>query len=389
MYFFYILLFILLIYLILFAYVKIYYNFWSLQPVFHYYNLFHWFSSPKIINPSLPLVNKFCNFKDIVSNDFSNVSNLHKQKCIHFLQTHYLRNKFTNYIPILSSFEPYFLNGSNHPSILSTFMDDTLLFENQKIIHDQEIIGMISSRPLEVHINSTFFNTYYVDYLCVHKQHRKQTIAPQLIQTHEYYQRHLNKNIQTSLFKREGVLTGIVPLTTYDTFIYDELNILILNPFYHVERITEKTMNQLCEFIKLNKNSFKCFITPCLSNFIELIKTNNIYVYVLKPLKKDDILSAYFFKNSHTLFNDRLTMECVVSISNCPLNQLFFEGFCACYLKMIKKIKTKQIIIENISHNYKLLSFITNTKMYTSPTAFFFFNYKTYSIKSEDCLILY
>ena len=55
---------------------------------------------------------------------------------------------------------------------------------------------MITSRPLEVYINSTCFWTYYVDYLCVHKQHRKKTIAPQLIQTHEYFQRHLNKNIQ-------------------------------------------------------------------------------------------------------------------------------------------------------------------------------------------------
>ena len=37
------------------------------------------------------------------------------------------------------------------------------------------------------------FKAYYVDYLCVDILYRKKNIAPQLIQTHHYNQRHLIK----------------------------------------------------------------------------------------------------------------------------------------------------------------------------------------------------
>ena len=66
--------------------------------------------------------------------------------------------------------------------------------------------------------NKNTFKAFYVDNLCVHKDMRNKGIAPKIIQTHEYIQRHKNKNICVSLFKREGNLTGIVPLTIYTTY---------------------------------------------------------------------------------------------------------------------------------------------------------------------------
>ena len=77
------------------------------------------------------------------------------------------------------------------------------------MITDRKIISAITSRPLNVLINNdknnknTNFRVYYVDYLCVDKLYRKKGIAPQIIQTHNYNQRYLNKNIVVSLFNRE------------------------------------------------------------------------------------------------------------------------------------------------------------------------------------------
>jgi hypothetical protein len=99
-------------------------------------------------------------------------------------------------------------------------------------ISNDKLIAVITGRPLHI----TFFNTnksnkikgeldvYYIDYLCVDKLHRKKNIAPQLIQTHEYNQSHLNRNICVSLFKREEELTGIIPLTVYKTYCFNMRN---------------------------------------------------------------------------------------------------------------------------------------------------------------------
>ena len=63
---------------------------------------------------------------------------------------------------------------------------------------------MMTSRKIELTIQNQKLDCFYVDYLCVHPDKRKQGIAPQLIQTHHYFQRRRNPNIYISLFKREN-----------------------------------------------------------------------------------------------------------------------------------------------------------------------------------------
>jgi len=58
---------IILLYIILFAYIKIKFNFWSIQPVIQYYNILHWFMSDTVIRKELPLLNKYCNMRDITN----------------------------------------------------------------------------------------------------------------------------------------------------------------------------------------------------------------------------------------------------------------------------------------------------------------------------------
>ena len=74
-------------------------------------------------------------------------------------------------------------------------------------------------------LNKISFPVYYVDNLCVHPLYRNKNIAPQMIQTQEWFQRQNNKKIKVSLFKREGDLTGIVPLTVYNNNSYRKLTV--------------------------------------------------------------------------------------------------------------------------------------------------------------------
>ena len=58
---FYIIFGILLLYLILRGIFKIKFHFWSVQPVFHIYDLQHWCNPYKVIETELPTVNKYVN----------------------------------------------------------------------------------------------------------------------------------------------------------------------------------------------------------------------------------------------------------------------------------------------------------------------------------------
>jgi hypothetical protein len=144
----------------------------------------------------------------------------------------------------------------------------------------------MTGRPIHVVINNkdAFFDAYYIDYLCVDKNQRKNGIAPQMIQTHEYNARHLNKNIKVSIFKREGELTGIVPICVYSTYGFNVstwTKPINLDAIYSLLEINAQNFHFLYDFIKNKSNKFDMIINTSVSNIIELIKTKNIFVYTI------------------------------------------------------------------------------------------------------------
>lgn len=395
----YLIIFILIVlYLSLTLYIKLTYKFWAYQPVFHFYNIFYWFKSPDVIDKNYPLVNKYCNFKNIKTFNFNDLTALDLQYIVNFLRLNFLRSKQANYLPTLESFSTNFLN--NNPSYISIYSDNKILFDssNNYNFDFREILGVMTGKPLNVKLNTNknikkVFPVYYIDYLCVHKNYRKEGLAPEIIQTHEWYQRH-NSNIKVSLFKREGKLTGIVPLTSYNTYAYKKIKISrLIDPDLNVVLITPQTAHILLDFIKIMNNKFYCIITPNISNFLDMIKNKILYIYVLR--NNNDIIATYFFKNTHTVYkmnNKEINaIECIGSISNCPYDNIFYNGFTICYYYLCKNLKSKLLLIENISDNKLLINSLNNTNEYfaESPTAYFFYNYVHPSIISDKILVIY
>ena len=204
--------FLVLIMMILMIYVKVKHRFWSIQPVFHIYSIRNWFFPKGIIHQDLPVPNKFCDFfytKTIKIKEIEEIEDSEAKKYksnilffspalekhfITFVERNYLQTKNVKYSPTKENIIPYFKNH-NHPSYLT-------YYTNQ--INDiNSISGYITSRPLEVFLDGYNLLVYYVDYLCVDKNQRKKGVAPKLIQSHLYKQRHDNKSIDIVLFKRE------------------------------------------------------------------------------------------------------------------------------------------------------------------------------------------
>ena len=402
--YYYLLIFIFVLLLIFKVYVKITYKFWAYQPVFHHYNIFYWIYPCGIINEDLPKVNKFCNFTNIVTKEFHQYTKNELEDIMQLIQCNYYRSREANYLPTLESFSSYFI-GHNSKTYISTYFDKTFIMDekNSTIIKDKSIIGIITGRPLNITLkNKPSFKVYYVDYLCVDKEHRNKDIAPQLIQTYEYTQRHSEKNCSVSLFKREGKLTGIVPLCVYNTYQFDISSIIkvrLSQDSMQLIEINKLNIRLLIELITNKRNEFECFILPDFSNLLNLINNNTYKIYGI--LEKDTLLACYCFRNSFMSYNltslidtnkkSQIAVEFFASINNCDHKEIFINGFTLAVYKYSKKNKADLVTIENIGHNNIITNELFSQKIcskFESPTAYFYYNYAKYPILPEQAFIL-
>jgi GNAT superfamily N-acetyltransferase len=389
----YILCFGILIIFIIYIYIRIKYGFWVQQPVYHTYDFG---KSPGIIDHSLPTKNKYTNFREIDTIIISDLTSIQRKRFINLIKANYSQNKDNIFSPQSENIMPYFIGHNDKPFISFFYKDDHMLdLKKGNMITDRKIIGSITSRPLHILINNgdkdANFYAYYADYLCVDKLHRKKGIAPQLIQTHHYNQRQLNKNIVVSLFKREGKISGIVPLCVYSIYGFQVdtwTRPSDLSGEYKLLEINQQNFRFLYDFIRTNSNKFDIVISVEAANIIELIKTKNIFVYVI--LCDKQIISCYFFRKSCVQNKNGLyILKCFASICNCEMD-VFIHGFKISFWKIAAENYFGFASIENLSHNDIL---INNIIQKTSPTiirtsSYYFYNFAYKPFKPEKCLII-
>jgi hypothetical protein len=394
----YILCFGVLVIFLIYIYIRLKYGFWVIQPVFHVYDLGYMFNPPGIIEHSLPEKNKYTNFKDIATIVFSELSSIQKTRFLNLIKTNYLQNKDNIFSPQSDNIMPYFI-GHNDKSFVSFYNIDNHMIDLKKgtMITDQQIIGAMTSRPLNVIINNDKrnkykkFRVYYVDYLCVDKFNRKKGIAPQLIQTHHYNQRHVNKNIVVSLFKREDELTGIVPLCVYSTYGFQVdkwTKPQELTGQYKLLEINGTNYRFVYDFIRNNSNKFDIIIKADMANILELIKTKNIFAYAV--LCDENILCCYFFRKSCVQIEKGLeALSFFSSICDCE-EDIFIQGFKISFWKIAAENFFGFAVLENISHNNIVINNIMlKTKpLIISPTAYFFYNFAYPTFHSEKVLMI-
>jgi hypothetical protein len=377
-----------------FIYIRLKYKFWSIQPVFHFYDFHYWIKNVGIISNELPKKNKFTNFQNIKTHTSNSLTDNQWKNIVAFIQLNYLRNKYNIFHPKLENVKNYFI-GHNYPCYWSIYQIDEMIHNsNNNIIENNKIIGIMSSRPLKCIINNNNinFDLYYVDYLCVDKYYRNKNIAPQIIQTHEYNQSHSNKKISVSLFKREEELTGIIPLTCYDTYCYDIFNFTNsseLNININIKLLTcdKQNIYYFYHFMKEYSYKWNIYIFPTISNLYNLIESKNIFIKM--SVIDGEIISAYIFKKTCTyLDKNKEVLSCIGSINGEYLNNdEFINVFNLFIVSLLKENKNIHFLsIENISDNHILNNY--NNYLFKSPTAYFFYNFAHSPFKSNKCLII-
>lgn len=387
---------ILLILFVIVVYIKIKYGFWAIQPVFHIYDLHFMMFPPGIINHELPEKNKYTNFDNIVTYKYDTLTKMKKDQILFFIKCNYLNNKSNFFNPKYENIYPHFI-GHNYSCFISIYNEPVKIrdINNDNIINDNKIIGIMTTRPINIYINKNThkmsFTSYYVDYLCVDKFHRKMGIAPQIIQTHHFNQSHSEQNICISLFKREEQLTGIVPLCFYYTYGFSAKTWhkpFNLDSKFKVININSQNFHLLFDFIINNNKQFEIVINTEVYNIIELVKTHNIHIYCV--IENNSIVCCYFFRKSCTFVEKTLeVLTCFASI-NSTNNTVFIQGFKISFWEIAYKYNFGYSAIENISHNNIIIeNLIQKTKPdIISPTAYFFYNFAYYTFEPQKVLII-
>ena len=394
-YLYFIIIFIIIIFLIFKLYIKIKYNFWSNQPVFHKYNLLNWIYKRGIINDELPKSNRYCNFYNIIVSEYNELEeNIIKeiiellQKKKHYLESEKLtsdkKNIHFNYsLLTIPTFTSYFI-GCNSKSFISTYRTKHP-FDFKDGIEKTLPYAIMTTRPLNITLKNTqTFKIYYIDFLSVHYDYKDTDVFKEIFQTHEYIQRYKNKNIKVLLYKPEEIIPGIVPFIYYNNYLFIIKQLpkpVSIHTALQLIEINKQNIRLLITLIYKLKNKFDCFIIPDLTNLINLITTGIYYVYGI--IEKDTLISCYFFRKSLKQDN---TIICFASISNC-YNKLFLTGF-----SMAKnKFDLSLILIENISHNNIIINNLVLLNIipkYIDFSYYYLYNYLNRQIIPEKIFIL-
>ena len=380
-------------YICFLALMRIYHPFWSIQPVYHFYDLKYLWKNG-VINKRLPEKNKYIKLDNVEIKNIKNITPYELKKCVYFIQDHYLNTIDVVYKPSIKNISSYFENH-NQNCYFSFYKKINYLVDvkNDTIINSYDIIGMVTSKPIYLHFNNKnnkkSLNVYYIDYLCIDVNERKKNIVPELLQTHEYNQRRLNRNINVCLFKREGHIMFIIPVVLYFAYCYEinSINIVPLKSNYKCIQINKNNSKLLLNLLDKTKNKFSLFGITDLSNILTLITKKVYYIYIL--VKYDNPVAGYFYRNPMLKYNNNLVLELNSSICICDVN-LFYLGFIESYKNVSKDLNQKYIILEEISDNLYLNYTLKSIyKLYFSnPYSYYLYNYSHKILKPEKVFLL-
>ena len=376
------------------CYNKIKNPFWSIQPIFHPYNAYYKWFPPGIIethnNDNLvPQRKKYINTTNIIIKPIISFSLETFKDITSFIRKFYCNEKNVFYNPTTNNILPYFHYSDK--SYIGLYYLNNALF------------GCITSKPLYVEINHQIVNTHYIDYLCIHKEHRRKGLAPELIQTILNYNKKKDKLSSTFLFKRETKFNSIEPLTKYNTYAYnltdkswDTIHTcknnqnkqqIFLPSGISLIKININQINILFNFLKIIKKNYKIYSCENLSILIELIKTENIFIYCL--FQGNEIIAAYFFKDATTMYNNKRSMECFCTLNNSTIPDIFILGFYKALEKMVTKFPV--LLLENTADSNIIIDKLHqfHQPKFIHKMAYYYYNFAINTVNSNNTCFIF
>jgi len=403
-------------------YIKLTYPFWNTQPVFHTYDFWrYWYTSQTyLIQSGYPVRTRFCNFTNIKTSNYLEIGESEKKAAVNLIQSYSIPDESAIYMFNTENLDAY-MTGQSISSFISFYYEDAfeilpasltmnpLITDTTLIDVIKKPVGLITSRMIELWVYEIKYPVYFLDFITVNREKADKGISRELIQTHEYIQRRQsldNENIkkdtsaiQISLFKKEvDLCKGIVPLVVYESslfYIHYQKNDQIkkLPPHFILVEIHRRNIQLLADFLENVKSKYKCFGISEIPNLAGFIEKGILRIYVVQ--KGAEIYSAYFFRDSRSVFEDRGALLILAgSIKNTNSDELFYAGFLRSLREILKKTPIFRIImIERISQNIQIYNEFKKTKeeIGENSSAYYLYNFivpgQTFS--REDCFLVF
>jgi hypothetical protein len=206
----------------------------------------------------------------------------------------------------------------------------------------------------------------------------------------------LINDVQVSIFKREGQAMGLVPMISYKTFIYDTQTCDFISSSrenYDIIRIDKSNMNIFIDFYKENVGQFSASIIADYSNILELIITNNLFIYVLISREEHKSPKAiYIFRDSKTTFNyNNNPQDILILVASIKEKKLKDDIFTSFFYNIIIREEfaklNNYIAIENLSHNKIIVNKYPHYLTHIT-SSYYFYNYICKTLVSEKTLII-
>ena len=382
------------IFLILKAYFKVRNPFWNSQPVHQMYDIFSRFKSNTVIHNELIPANQYVNIINVKTTRVAEMSEEDVKKACDFISTNFLREKdYIEYKPTKDNIMGN-LTASNNPSYINIYKHPTMRYnaDTKQYVDEDEYYSVMTARPLNITLDGVPpFPTYYVDHLCVLPEMRGKGVAAKSIQTFYYNVSRDNPKINTYIFKREGRLTGIVPLTIFNIKAFNVINIPNISfphDAYKLIKITRENIPMFVEFINRKKGVMKCTILPEITNLLNNIKLNNLVVYGI--FLHGDLISSYIFRDAATFYLKKRTSELLCSAEECDTN-IFVAGFTQAIHQHYKETHSDNLIMDETGANIIVTNYLSKVNInpfIITNGAYYFYNYIAQTIPPSKCFIL-
>jgi hypothetical protein len=251
----------------------------------------------------------------------------------------------------------------------------------------------------------------YVDFLCTHSDHRKQSITPKLIYSH--YK--MLKDAETSttakttaipsvfLFKREGELAPFVPLVVYNSYCYDTLYWPAAGARKDVEaNIIDATNFPLfvraLDHIRDDSANLDIHIQAGHGNLKEQIACGLLVpvVFIRKNNALAPFIGVVILRISGTTYRSAGLVELLATYMTGYGERT--EEQRRWFAAMVRDIcvhithsrKARYLLIEDLGHTQEVLSELHGkfTAQFFSPTAYYFYNYATHPADRHRSWIL-
>jgi len=359
-------------------------GFWGKQPVKRKYDFIDRYRSRGVINVDLPVWNKYCNEKNVTITDKADETVLAR---VAKLTTHNksLDNGLVKHITsdgLMTTF-----NGFQNPVYISFFSKDTLDY------------GCLTSRPVKIRIERKTEQAYLFDFFHIDSSLGtiQDEVETSLIQTHEFYQRSNNPDINVSVFFRKNKLKQVEELCAFDVLTY-EIDLDLDYDFSHQKGLvvfpvkSHTQLLELIDFVKSKKDSFHIDIVPTVGNLLTLIERDQLYIIGCNLFERS--LGYVFFRDFKNGTKKDPILDCIGSLFDQTVdNSLYKCAYSAAFSRGImiatKSSPCRYLRIWELGDCSQITKLLEKKKYKSKETHYLYlYNYRSNTVAGNKALIL-